>query len=370
VGATLAEARTLARRQQARNSGAGVRWPLEIPPGDWAVRLATTFVEPAYLETDASWCEPGGEPVSCLANGGAFGGKMQSMVSAAARELADEHGRAVRVLLGREDVAQLGPKRPPIAAGLAPDGSGVVRVARTSGSGDLSEWLRAFAAAFAAPGPGCAVEVVDVPGPPVSAQVRGAGWVEAAVLSAASRAYRVADDMAAHGAADDMAAHGAADDMAADGCPQVPFDRTVSPKALTELASHGYEVSCASPEGGSATVRYEGDGVKVTVSAGEILDWTVLRSYCIGAVHQAVGWVRRESLSVDASGNVLDLTIRSFGILPARQTPPVEVEAEEGGGRAVNVSDAVFAATAALEWLHAGLPPAWPVEWVMARPAH
>ncbi|MEZ5237731.1 MAG: hypothetical protein R2716_01830 [Microthrixaceae bacterium] len=37
-------------------------------------------MEPAYLETDASWCEPGGEPAPVLANGGAFGGKERSPV--------------------------------------------------------------------------------------------------------------------------------------------------------------------------------------------------------------------------------------------------------------------------------------------------
>ena len=29
------------------------------PDGDWVASLRTTWVEPAYLETDASWCEPG-----------------------------------------------------------------------------------------------------------------------------------------------------------------------------------------------------------------------------------------------------------------------------------------------------------------------
>src|SRR5205085_3830079 len=94
------------------------------------------WVEPGYLEPDASWCVPGGVPVTPLANGGAFGGKTTSAVGEVARRLADEHGRAVRVVLAREDVVRLGPKRPPIAAGLRADGSGVVRVVRTSGIAD------------------------------------------------------------------------------------------------------------------------------------------------------------------------------------------------------------------------------------------
>ena len=38
------------------------------------------------------------------------------------------------------------------------------------------------------------------------------------------------------------------------------------------------------------------------VDAGEVLDAVVLRSYCIGAAHQALGWVRSEGMAVDADG--------------------------------------------------------------------
>ncbi len=67
------------------------------PPA--GVQLATQWVEPAYLEPDASWCAPGGEPASPLANAGAFGGKVHSAAPAAARELADHFGQTVRVVL-------------------------------------------------------------------------------------------------------------------------------------------------------------------------------------------------------------------------------------------------------------------------------
>ena len=87
---------------------------------------------PAYLETDASWCVPGGEPASPLANGGAFGGKAASIAPTAARDLADRYGRPVRVVLSREDTVRLGAKRPPIAAGVRADGTGIVRVVRTA----------------------------------------------------------------------------------------------------------------------------------------------------------------------------------------------------------------------------------------------
>ena len=134
VGASLEEARSLARGVPGRNSTVALRHPLEVPPGEWDLTLRTTFVEPAYLEPDASWCVPGGEPVTPLANGGAFGGKVGSPVRAAARRLADEAGRPVRVVFSREDVVRYGPKRPPVAAGVRADGSGVIRVARTPGS--------------------------------------------------------------------------------------------------------------------------------------------------------------------------------------------------------------------------------------------
>ena len=53
-------------RIQGRRSTVGLTWPVELPPGDWVRTLRTTWVEPAYLEPDASWCEPGGEPAAKL----------------------------------------------------------------------------------------------------------------------------------------------------------------------------------------------------------------------------------------------------------------------------------------------------------------
>ena len=97
-----------------------------------------------------------------------------------ARRLADEHGRAVRVVMAREDVVRMGPKRPPMAAGIQTDGSGILRVATTVGSGPLDDWVRAVASVA----PGLVVEEVLVPGPPVGGAIRGAGWAEATVLLA------------------------------------------------------------------------------------------------------------------------------------------------------------------------------------------
>ena len=101
--------------------------------------------------------------------------------------------------------------------------------------------------------------------------------------------------------------------------------------------------------------------IDLEVDAGEVVDTVVLRSYCIGAAHQALGWVRSEGVAVDADGAVRDLTMRSFGILQARAMPAVTVTvASESSGPAVNGSDAAFAAVAAARWLADGLVEQWP----------
>ena len=293
-------ARAEAGKVQGRRTTAALTWPVAVPDGDWVRTLRTTWVEPGYLEPDAAWCAPGGEPATALANGGAFGGKQATDVGAVARRLADEHDRPVRVRYSREDVVRLGPKRPPLAAGVWADGTGVVRVARTPG----------IAAAIAAVAPGLVVAEVDVAGPPTSVGVRAAGWAEATVL---------------------MASLG-----------EGPVDHV------------------RAPDGGEAWVHIDDDGVHVRVRAGRALDEVVLRSYCIGAVHQALGWVRHEGITVNEAGEPQDLTIRSFGILRAVDMPLVHVAIDDDDGEPVNGSDAVFAATAAAAWRAAGHPPSWP----------
>jgi len=300
VAETLAEARRRAGKVQGRRSTVPVTWPLALPEGDWLRTLRTTWVEPGYLEPDASWCAPGGEPASALANGGAFGGKLTTDVGAVARRLADEHGRPVRVLMAREDVVRRGPKRPPIAAGVRADGTGTIRVVRTPG----------IDAAIAAGAPSLTVEQVDVVGPPTSSALRAAGTAEAAVLMLAL---------------------------------------TPGPDTVT------------TPAGARATAVVDDDGVHVRVRAGDPLDEVVLRSYVSGAAHMALGWVRSEALAVDDDGVPVDLTIRSFGILKAAETPPITIEVEPADRDAVKVGDAVFAAVAAAAWRRAGFPPTWPL---------
>ena len=147
---------------------------------------------------------------------------------------------------------------------------------------------------------------VEVTGPPVAASLRGAGWAElAATLSSLGDAP----------------------------------DRVVA------------------PDGGRASAVVDADGsVDVTLRCGRVLDAVVLRSYCIGAAHMALGLVRSEAIAVDSDGVPLDLTIRSFGILRAGEMPHVEVQIIDDDSEPVNGSDAVFAAVLAAAWRHASRP--------------
>lgn len=312
VAETVAEAREASGAIPGRRTTAAVRWPIEPATGQWARTLRTTWVEPAYLEPDCSWCEPGGNPASPLGNGGAFGGKVASEVGSVARRLADEHGRPVRVLSTRPDVVRHGPKRPPMAIAVTADGTGVVRVARTAGIAEVIH--------DAARRVGLDLEVieVEVPGPPTSVKLRAAGWAEvSAVASSLMRG---------------------------------PEDRVTSPSGATAVARFD--------ERGDVHVR-----VRCGVDPDDPFEHVIARSYCIGAAHMALGWVRSEALVVDDAGTPLDLTIRSFGILRATEMPVVHVEFEcAPDDEPVNGSDAVFAAVAAAAWRHAGHLDAWPVE--------
>ncbi len=297
VAETLTEARLEAGKVQGRRTTRDAEAPIALPDGSFDITLQTSWVEPAYLETDASWANPGDTAADPLANGGAFGGKSSTAVSEAAATLAEQHGIAVRVLASREDTTRTGPKRPPVAAGVNADGTGVIRVAATPG----------VANAIAAVAPGLEVVEVEVAGPPTSSAIRGAGWVEAAVLM-----------------------------NAAAGAPIV------------------------SPDGARASATFDGETIDVTVSCGDPLDEVTLRSYCIGAAHMAYSWVTSESIAVDDDGEVLDLTVRSFGVVRAVDMPLVVVTIEPSETEPVNGSDAVFAATAAAVWGHLGRPGTWP----------
>lgn len=317
-GWVVAESAVAARRQagkvQGRRTTVDPVPPLEVPDGEWDLTLRTGWVDAAYVETDASWCEPGGEPSRAAANGGAFGAKRNSPLPKVAQDLANEHGRAVLALWSREDCSRLSPKRPPIAAGIRADGTGVIRVVATDG---IAERIASVA-------PLLEVVEVEVAGPPTSATLRGAGWAEAVVL---------------------LAGVGAPSDVVA-----------VEPANGDDPE----RVVVRTPEGAVACASVTEDGISVSVQAGSVLDEVTLRSYCIGAAHMAFGWVTSEGIAVDAQGTVLDLTVRSLGVLKASDTPHIDVMVEPDDGEPVRVSDAVFAAVAAATWRHLECAADWP----------
>jgi xanthine dehydrogenase small subunit len=320
----LRAARAGTGRVQGRNSTVSPVHPVDVPPGEWDLTLRTTWVEPAYLEPDASWCRPGGVPAWPLANGGAFGGKRHSPVPARARELADQSGQAVRVVWRREDVVRHGPKRPPVAVALRADGSGVVRLGCPPGSADLS----AAVAQIRRVCPGVEVEVAAVAGPPVGPELRAAGWAETLAALHALRA------------------------------PTLPAGCGQAHVALPGAGSASVDLRL--DEGGRGRLR-------VDVWAGAPTCPVTLRSYVLGAVHQALGMVWSEGIAVDAAGEPLDLTIRSFGILTSRDMPEVEVRLHEEDRWPVNGSDAVFVATLAAAWIAEGLPGRWPTRRAAVR---
>ncbi len=326
IAGSLFEARELAGKVQGRRTTVDAAPPLPLPDRpDGGVRLATSWVEPAYLEPDASWCVPGGEPAGPLANGGAFGGKTTSPVAAAARELADRYGRAVRVLFSREDVVRLGPKRPPFAA------SAVLREGRLQiegvVAGDVLEQDLA-AAHYVGLDTTISIRCTRLIGPPTSSAARAAGFAELCVVQ-----------------------EGALDAAGFDRAAHLPSARAASVFLDNVVAGPG--------DGAMAGARVVIDAtsgalerVEVRIAAGDPLDEVVLRSYAIGAAHMALGWVLTEGLAVDPeTGEVQDLTIRSFGVIRAKDTPPIDVTVvDDPGPPRRRASDSVFAAVAAAAW--------------------
>jgi hypothetical protein len=333
VAGSVEEARAGAGKVQGRRSTIGAAGPLAAPDASvGGVALATGWVEPAYLEPDASWCLPAGEPSTPLANGGAFGGKTTSIAPLAARELATRLDRPVRVLLGREDVVRLGPKRPPIAATARLDGATLRVEGRFVAPRDPDDATAWSDAAIAAPNPyGIAVdarwEPVEVPGPPTSSHLRAAGFAETVVLL-----------------------EGALDAVGADRADLVADE--VERRVLLDTCVRTASGSCAGAGVRLDPERGVVDGVEVRLAAGEPLDVTVLRSYAIGAAHMALGWVLSEGIAIEPrTGEVHDLTIRSFGIVRARDVPDIDVTiVADPRPPLARSSDAVFAAVAAATW--------------------
>ena len=280
---TLAPSLRAARRGsdkvQGRNSTVPLTHPVPLPEGEWALTLRTTWVEPAYVEPDASWCRPGAVPATPLANGGAFGGKRHSPVADRARALVDRH-RCRR------------------ARALEPRGRGAPRAqAAPPGARTASRRLR----------------------PPAHRSHRRLGRPVRAVGQGArrrpSRRHRRGRGRRTAVSALDLRGAVWSEVLAA----LTALDaRTRGRPGLGDPSPGTADVSV--PGGGRAVVSLSGDAeaVHVEVWAGEVLCPVTLRSYALGAVHQALGLVWSEGIAVDPDGAPLDLTIRSFGILAAR----------------------------------------------------
>jgi aerobic-type carbon monoxide dehydrogenase small subunit (CoxS/CutS family) len=330
VGDSLHEARSAAGKVQGRRTTETSAPPLgPAPCPDGGVRLATSWVEPAYLEPDASWCAPGGDPASPLANGGAFGGKVDSIAPAAARELAGRLGRTVRAVFSREDVVRLGPKRPPIAATAVVDARGLVIEGCVVGAESVSDAFAGTAChAYAFEGGSERWHAASAPGPTTSAVLRAFPFAELTVLIEGALTAAGLDRSS-------LVVPGRAADVLLDTCAVEPGSG----------AAAGARVTIDPASGAVAAVD-------VRIAAGDPLDEVVLRSYCVGAAHMALGWVLTEGLTVDAgSGEVLDLTIRSFGVIRAKDMPPISVTIlDDPGPPLAGASDAAFAAVAAATW--------------------
>ena len=232
-------------RRPARSRGGGDRrrrLRSMLPAGDWAATPANLLGRAGVPRDRRVVVRRRGSAPLAARQRRRVRRQGASVVIEAARSLADPHGRTVRVLLDREDIVRLGPKRPPIAGGADADGSGILQIVRTPG----------IAAAVALVAPDLVVEEVDVAGPPTSTDCarRGMG----------------------RGARPARHARGGATRR-----------RPVHPAQWPRR---------------SCSRRHR----RVQVDAGEPLDEMVLRSYCTGAAHMALSWVRSEGIAVDEAG--------------------------------------------------------------------
>jgi CO/xanthine dehydrogenase Mo-binding subunit len=227
------------------------------------------------------------------------------------------------VVLAREDTVRLGPKRPPIAATARFESGRIAIEGHVARGGEhaFADLPLAYAIAVDSNW-----QPVDLVGPSVSDRLRAFGLAEQAVLV-------------------EGALHEAGVDRAS----------IVEARAAAVLLDTAVVARSGARAGARVNVENERgrlESVHVRVAAGDPLDETVLRSYCMGAVHMALGWVLSESLAIDPDdGAPLDLTIRSFGVIRARDLPPVVVDiVDDAGPPLARAGDAVFAAVAAASW--------------------
>ncbi len=272
VGETLAEARAAAGKVQGRRTTVDARpaarrsHPATGPP-----RCARRGSSRATSSPTPSWCEPGGEPAVAARQRRRVRRQAGQPASAPRpRELADGTAARCGCCSAARTSCASGPKRPPVAGGADADGTGVLRVVRTPG---IADGHRA-------------------PSPRGSSSRRSTS-------PARRRQRRPAGGGLGRGRSCSSPAPGAR---------LVPVDRPArrAPSPRRPIDADG--------------------SVRVRVTAGESLDEVVLRSYAPAPPTWRCRGCRREGIAVDGDGTVHDLTIRSFGILRAVDTPPIEVE--------------------------------------------
>jgi xanthine dehydrogenase small subunit len=312
-GANWAELRPALGLPVGRRSPGRGAPPLGFPSDGFKLVLATSYVDPAYLELDAAAAEPGQPAIRAAGNGGDFGGKATTiqgvdLESAAAEEASRCQGPALASLT-REFLVLFGPKRPPVALAAGHDGRIVGRI---PAGVDL---VPRIAAGLGPLAPRLVVESVPLMGPPMSVAIRDAGWLEGAVFAAC-------------------------------------IDREPGDTDWVGVAD-GPVTAAARLAGGRLEIRVEG--------VGDPLDLVTLRSYCYGAAHFGLSLVTSEAVLVEPDGRVASSTLRSLGLLKATDMPAVELEIASGEGPPRRASGAVAAAAAAAAWLAGGLAPGWPI---------
>ena len=257
------------RSRSARRSSTRCR---DCPAG--GVRLATSWVEPAYLEPDASWCEPGGEPASPL--------RERRRVRRQAR---------TRRRRARRASSPISSARPCASSTRAKTSCGSARSVRRSRRPRCGATVAIEIDGVVARGGAAAFER-EWPSPYSCAVV--ARWREVD----GRRARRSAPSCARAGLAEHaVLVEGALDAAGVDRATLTDDADACSTRACSCRRVRARARGCTSIPTTGALER-----VEVRVAAGDPLDEIVLRSYVIGAAHMALGWVLHR-VAVGRSGD-------------------------------------------------------------------
>ncbi len=304
VGRWPRRGRGARRRGQGAGSPHHRRGPATAraaPRVDWAAALRTSWVEPGYLEPDASWCGPAASRPPRSPTAAPSAARRAPRRQPWPGAWPTSTGGRCGSLLAREDVV-----RPARSVRLLP-------AAWTLTDAACCGWC----APLASPRP-CAswrpllqVEEVDVAGPPTSVALRAAGWAEATVLLAGARGAARPGHRPPHGR---------------------PGRRRPSPTASSGCgwrpATRSTRWCCGPTPPVPPTWRCRGSAPR-------------------GSRSTAPAWCTTSPSAPSASCG--------------RSTPRrSRWRCVSGAGPSVRGSDAVFAAVAAAAWLHLGCPVDWP----------